>query len=73
MSKRLAGFYGQKSISNKPSPRAKPEEYTVLGINQPLIAPDSEQATSPETQLPASSAGDEPRKFWFSLLLNKLL
>lgn len=73
MSKRLAGFYGQKSFNSKPSPQAKPKEYIVLGINQPLIAPDSEPAASPETQRPALSEDGEPRPFWFSLLLNKLL
>jgi hypothetical protein len=72
MSKPLAGYYGQKSINNNRSPQPKPQEYTVLGVNQPLIAPDSEQKALPQPQPSSSPEGDEPRKFWFSLLLNKL-
>ena len=74
MSKRLAGFYGQKCISNKHLTRPKPQEYIVLGVNQPLVAPEIEQAVWPETQpLSTSKTGIAPRKFWFFLLLNKLL
>ena len=71
MSKPLAGFYGQKSISQPLQP--KPQEYIVLGINQPLIAPETEQEVSSETQPTSAKEGGETRKFRFSLLLNKLL
>lgn len=72
MSKPLAGFYGQKSISR--SPQSKPQEYTVLGVNQPIIAPESGQMVPPKTQpLPLPAQANKQRKFRFSLLLNKLL
>lgn len=72
MSKPLAGFYGQKSISR--SLQSKPQEYTVLGVNQPLIAPESEQVVRPpKHSFPLSAPANKQHKFRFSLLLNKLL
>jgi hypothetical protein len=73
MSKLLAAFYGHKSINRQPLPQ--PQEYTVLGINQPLVAPKAESAALPAVQ-PHSSLpkrGDGQRKFRVSLLLNKLM
>jgi hypothetical protein len=72
MSKPLAGFYGQKSISRPP--QSKPQEYTILGVNQPIIAPESEQVVpSPKQPLPMPPQAKKHHKFRFSLLLNKLL
>ena len=72
MSKPLAGFYGQKCISR--SPHSKPQEYTVLGVNQPLIVPESEQVVlSPKQPLPMLPQAEKQHKFRFSLLLNKLM
>ncbi len=69
MSKSIAGFHGQKSIGR--SPRPEPQEYKVLGVNQPLIAPESEQLGQPDK--PSRLSGSTKRKFKLSLLLNKLL
>lgn len=72
MSKPLAGFYGQKSIS-RPS-QAKPQEYTVLGVNQPIVAPESAQVVPSQKQpLSRLPSAKKQHKFRFSLLLNKLL
>lgn len=48
MSKPLAAFYGYKKTNQPQQP--KPQEYTVLGINQPLIAPDQSNSQAPSTQ-----------------------
>jgi hypothetical protein len=69
MSKPIAGFHGQKSIGQSSQP--KPKEYRVLGVNQPLIAPESEQVGEPEKQTLATSS--KKSRFNLSLLLNKLL
>lgn len=70
MSKLLAAFYGQKNVYQ--AKEAKPQEYTVLGVNQPLIAPEAEPVPAQRpSSLPAIN--DVQRKFRFSLLLNKLL
>lgn len=71
MSKPLAAFYGQKSINQPQQP--KPQEYTVLGINQPLVAPELEPTPVPETRPFTLPSRNEQRKFRFSLLLNKLV
>ena len=73
MSKRLAAFYGQRSMNRRSVPQ--PQEYTVLGINQPLIAPEVEPAPASVVQSPSILHGqrDGQRKFRLSLLLNKLL
>jgi len=72
MSKPLAGYYGQKSI--RQSQRLKPQEYTVLGVNQPIIAPESRREPSAESQAPTVPAkSSEKGKFWVLLLLHKLL
>jgi hypothetical protein len=70
----VAGFYAHRSISNNRSSQPKPQEHTVLGVNQPLIPPESKQEDTAKIQqltLPAKSG--EKRRFWFYLLLNKLL
>lgn len=71
MSKPLAAFYGQKSITQSQQP--KPQEYTVLGINQPLVAPEPAQAPVAETRPLPLPSRSEQGKFRFSLLLNKLV
>lgn len=73
MSKRLAGFYGQKSIRRTPQPKVP--EYTVLGVNQPLVAPESE-ATVVSDSKPASAPvqeGNKQRTFWFSALWHRFI
>jgi hypothetical protein len=72
MSKPLAAFYGHKNRHQ--TEKTKPEEYTVLGINQPLIAPESESevhTSKRPSAIPFKAEGQ--RKFRLSLLLNKLL
>jgi len=69
MSKPLAAFYGQKSL-NQPQSQ-KPQEYTVLGINQPLVVPEPERL--PETWPMALPTASGQRKFRLMLLLNKFL
>ncbi len=72
MSKPFAAFFGHKSINQSEQPT--PQEYTVLGINQPLIAPETEPASTPTMQPMAfPSLSDSQRKFRLSILLNKLL
>lgn len=69
MSKPLAAFYGQKSVNQPPQP--KPQEYTVLGVNQPLVVP--EQDRLPESWPMALPTASGQRKFRLMLLLNKFL
>ena len=70
MSKALAGFYGQKSIRRSQQP--KPQEYTVLGINQPLIHPDESPMILAEAHpvVPPGKHGRQ-REFLISLLIDK--
>jgi hypothetical protein len=70
MSKPLAGFYGQKSIRRSQQP--KPQEYTVLGINQPLIPPDEAPMILAEAH-PVVTSGKNggQRGFLVSLLLDR--
>ncbi|MEZ4592404.1 MAG: hypothetical protein R3D55_14860 [Chloroflexota bacterium] len=68
MSKPLAAFYGYKK-SNQPQ-QPKPQEYTVLGVNQPLIAPAQENNTV--QSLPSSAKHEGGRRsFLVSLLLSR--
>lgn len=70
MSKALAGFYGQKSIQLTDHP--KPKEYTVLGINQPLICPDESPMLLSEAHPLISGTKDRgQRSFLVSLLPGK--
>jgi len=69
MSKPLAAFYGQKSVNQPQQP--KPQEYTVLGINQPLVAPELDQL--PEAWLLGLPNASGQRKFRLTLLLNKFI
>ncbi|MBK8902905.1 MAG: hypothetical protein IPM53_17075 [Anaerolineaceae bacterium] len=69
MSKPLAAFYGQKSIRQSPQP--KPQEYTVLGVNQPLVAPEPDRL--PESWPLALPTASGQHKFRLTLLLNKLV
>ena len=69
MSKPLAAFYGQKSVNQPHQP--KPQEYTVLGVNQPLVAPELDRLQeSWPLALPTASG---QRKFQLTLLLNKFM
>lgn len=68
MSKPLAAYYGYKNTNQPQQP--KPQEYTVLGINQPLIAPDQENNTPNVLPQPANLDGGR-RSFLVSLLLSR--
>lgn len=67
MSKPLAAFYGYKKVNQPQQP--KPQEYTVLGINQPLIAPD--QHSNSAHPLPQPANQDGRRSFLVSLILSR--
>lgn len=69
MSKPLAAFYGQKSVNQPQQP--KPQEYTVLGVNQPLVAPEPDRL--PEAWPLALPNASGQRKFRLTLLLNKFI
>lgn len=68
MSKPLAAFYGQKSMSQPQQP--KPQEYTVLGVNQPLIAPGQDNNGPQALPQPANLDGGQ-RSFLVSFLLSR--
>ena len=70
MSKPLAAFYGYKKAHQPQQP--KPQEYTVLGINQPLIAPEQDNSTT-QSSTQSSNLDGGRRGFLVSLLMNKLL
>lgn len=70
MSKSLAAFYGHKKVNQPQQP--KPQEYTVLGINQPLIAPDQDNSGPQPLPQPTSMDGGR-RGFLVSLLLDKFV
>lgn len=58
MSKPLAAFYGYKKVNHPQQP--KPQEYTVLGVNQPLIAPGQENNS--HSSLPNATPMDGGRR-----------
>ncbi|MCA9920110.1 MAG: hypothetical protein KC445_19265 [Anaerolineales bacterium] len=67
MSKPLAAFYGYNNTNQPQQP--KPQEYTVLGVNQPLIAPDQ---SSHAQSFPQPSNPDGGRRgFLVSLVLSR--
>ena len=68
MSKPLAAYYGYKKVNQPQQP--KPQEYTVLGINQPLIAPNEDNSHSQSLPQPANLDGGQ-RSFLVSLLLSR--
>lgn len=61
MSKPLAAFYGYNNTNQPQQP--KPQEYTVLGVNQPLIAPDQTSHAQPFPNHLTRMAADEVS--WF--------
>ena len=68
MSKPLAAFYGYRKINHPQQP--KPQEYTVLGVNQPLIAPDQANIDH-QTLTQAERVHGKQHSFLLSLVLNR--
>ncbi|MBK7894025.1 MAG: hypothetical protein WAS33_12450 [Candidatus Promineifilaceae bacterium] len=68
MSKPLAAFYGYKKVNQPQQP--KPQEYTVLGVNQPLIAPAQDNNSAQPLPQPTNLDGGR-RGFLVSLLLSR--